>query len=218
MTPDDYEQHMSAVGQAQAAAFLTKSLLRTAALPAGSRVTIVGAGTGQVLDYLDAGILRPFRLTFTDLNPRFLEVLRSRLARHRLQATVIEDDIERTRLDAEPDLIVASLVLEHIDWLRGVKALTGLHPAMCGLVLQENPPGMDSAVTPGRKLPPSMAEAMTIAHPTLIPRDRVIEAMEKAGFRCRFAESVPVADQKRLIGLLFQGRANSRSRPRPPGS
>lgn len=211
VTPEDYEQHMAAVGQAQAAASLTRSLLGAAALPARSRVSIVGAGTGQMLDYLDARVLRPFRLTFTDLNPTFLEVLRSRLTRRRLTATVIEDDLERTRLAAAPDLVLASLVLEHIDWRVGVKALAGLRPRLCGLVLQENPPGMETAVTPGRKLPPSMAKGMAIAHPTLIPRDQVIEAMARAKFRCRFAETVAVADDKRLVGLLFQ---NSRATPR----
>ena len=212
VSPEDYERHMAAVGQAQAAASLTGSLLEAAALSARSRVTIVGAGTGQLLEYLDAQVLRPYRLTFTDLNPRFLGVLRARLTEHHLEAAVIEDDLEQTRLSSAPDLVLASLVLEHIDWRLGVRALTSLHPRFCGLVLQENPPDMVSAVTPGRELPPSMAEAMSVAHPTLIPRDHVITAMARADYRCRFTKSISVADRKRLVGLLFKPTGRSAGR------
>ena len=209
VTPEDYERHMADVGQAQAAALLTRSLVRAASLPEGARVVVVGAGTGQMLDYLEAGLLRPFRLTFTDLNPSFLVVLRKRLSRHHLEATVVEDDLERTRLERGSDLILATLVLEHIDWRHGVKVLTGLRPLACGIVIQENPPGMASALTPGRKVPKSFAKAMEIAHPTLIPRDSLIEAMAHARYPCRFAESIPVADRKRIIGMLFRQGAKA---------
>ena len=204
VTAGDYETHMAAVGQAEAAASLTRSLLRAASLRTGGRVTIVGAGTGQFLDYLDDRVLRPFRLTFTDINSAFLEILRKRLRRHGLTASVLEDDIERSRLPSSPDLLLASLVLEHIDWRAGVKAIAGIRPRFCGLIVQENPPGMDSALTPGRTVPPSIAEAMTLAHPSLIPRRRLTEAMARVQFRCEFVEAVPVADRKQLIGLLFR--------------
>ena len=212
VTPEDYERHMAAVGQAQAAAALTRSLVQAAHLSPGDRLEVVGAGTGQMLDFLDPDLLRPFRLVFSDLNPRFLQVLRKRLADHRLEGTVVEDDIEKTKLAPHADLVLASLLLEHLDWKEGVKALAGMHPGACGIVLQENPPGMASAVTPGRPLPPSMAEAMAFAHPVLVPKDRLIEAMDQAGYRCRFTESVSVADGKHLVGLLFESRRNPKLR------
>ena len=221
VTPEDYERHMAAVGQAQAAASLTQSIIGAASLRAGSRVTIVGAGTGQLMDYLDARALHPFRLTFTDINPAFLKMVQERLSRHRLTASVLVDDLERTRLPSSPDLLLAALVLEHIDWRAGVKAIARIRPKFCGFVLQENPPGMDSALTPGRKVPPSIAEAMTVAHPTLVPRREVIRAMARAKFRCEFAESVPVADRKQLIGLLFRalgGRSPAKADVTPSAS
>jgi hypothetical protein len=203
VTAADYEQHMAAIGQAQAAAALTCYILESAALPEGARVVIAAAGTGQMLDYLDPAILRPYRLICTDLNATFLARLKERLARAGLQAEVLEDDIERTRLEPGPDLILATLLLEHIDWRRGVDVLIGLRPGLCGIILQENPPGMETAVTPGRPVPPSLAEAMREAHPTLVPRPELEAAFAARGYQCRQAQAEEVADGKRLVALLF---------------
>jgi hypothetical protein len=192
VTAEDYEAHMAAIGQAQAAAELTRWLLAAAALPGGSRITIAGAGTG---------------LACSDLNPAFLAVLRGRLARHGLAAEILEDDIEQTRLAPGPDLLLATLLLEHIDWRRGVEAFAGLRPGCCGIVIQENPPEMASAVTPGRRLPPSIAKAVETAHATLVPRDQLSDAMAAKGYACRESAVRDVADGKRLVGLLFCGPA-----------
>jgi SAM-dependent methyltransferase len=205
VTPDDYEQHMAAIGQAQAAAELTGCVFDFASLPAGSRVTIAGAGTGQMFDFLDAAVFRPYRLTCTDLNPAFLARLGERLARHGLEARIVEDDIERTALEPEPDLLLATLLLEHIDWRRGVEVFAGLRPRRCGIILQENPPGMSTAVTPGRPLLPSIAKAVEAGHPALVPRGELIQAKAARGYRCLKTDVRKVADGKRLVGLLFAG-------------
>src|SRR5581483_1717950 len=117
--PDDYEQHMASIGQAQAAARLTTQIIAWAQLAPGSRITVAGAGTGQMLDHLDAAGVQPFRLVFSDLNSTFLARLSVRLKTHRLEAEVVKDDIEQTRLKPEPDLLIATLLLEHIEWKRG---------------------------------------------------------------------------------------------------
>lgn len=206
VTADDYDEHMARIGQAQAGADLACHLLRSAAPPAGGRVVIAGAGTGQTLDFVDPALFRPYRLTFTDLNPAFLACLARRMARHGLVATVLEDDIERTALELAPDLLLATLLLEHIDWRCGVEALTGLRPVACGIVIQENPEGMTSAVTPGRPIPPSIARAMEIAHPTLIPRDELLAAFATRGYVCKDTCVREVADGKKLVGLLLVRR------------
>lgn len=203
VTADDYEAHMAAIGQAQAGAELTRWLIESAAPRAGGRIVIAGAGTGQMLDYLDAEVLRPYRLTCSDLNPSFLARLRQRLASHGLEAETVEDDIEQTCLAAQPDMLLATLLLEHVDWRKGVAALAGLQPRACGIVVQENPPEMASAVTPGRRLPASIAKAVETAHPTLVPRGELVAAMAELGYRCRATEVREVADGKRLVGLLF---------------
>ncbi len=205
VTPDDYEEHMASIGQAQAAADLTRHLIELASLPAGSAITIAGAGTGQMFDFLDPSVFRPFRLTCADLNPAFLARLRERLARHGLGAEIVADDIERTNLEPGCHLLLAALLLEHIDWRRGVEVLAGLRPGACGIILQENPPEMTAAVTPGRRLPPSIAEAVKTGHPALVPREELIQAMTAHGYRCRESAFREVADSKRLAGLLFEG-------------
>lgn len=203
VTAEDYEEHMASIGQAQAAAELTHHLIRSASLRPGSRITIAGAGTGQMFDFLAPTVFGPHRLTCADINPGFLAQLRERLARHGLEAEILEDDIEQTALIPGPDLLLATLLLEHIAWPSGVEALARLRPRVCGIVLQENPPNMTTAVTPGRRLPPSIAKAVETAHPTLVPRDGLIIAMTEKGYACRQIEVREVADGKRLAGLLF---------------
>ena len=204
VTAEDYEEHMRAIGQAQAAAALTQWLVAAAALGKGARLTVAGAGTGQMLEFLDAGVLQNYRLTFSDLNPVYLAHLRERLARYGLEAVAVEDDFEETRLEAGMDLLLATLLLEHIDWRRGVESIAGLRPRWCGIAMQENPPGMTSAVTPGRRIPPSLAKAMETAHATLLVREELVAAMAGRGFGLQGSAERDVADGKRLVALLFR--------------
>ncbi|HXY47461.1 MAG TPA: class I SAM-dependent methyltransferase [Thermoplasmata archaeon] len=212
VTPEDYDRHMETIGQAGASADLVAQFLSWTHLPGGSNVVIVGAGTGWMLDHSDLASLRELRLTFTDLSPRFLNKLRERVGAHRLTADVLEDDIEATKLPSGMDLLIASLVLEHIDWMRGAASITGLSPRFIGVVLQENPPGMTTSITPGRPLPPSISEASKIALSHLVPKGEIVAEFERLGYPCDRETSRVVADGKRLIGYLF-GRG-PRLRPR----
>lgn len=203
ISADDYETHMAAIGQAQAAAALTEWLLREARLGANSRITIAGAGTGQMFEFLDGAIFLPHQLTCADLNPVFLARLRQRLTKPRLDAAIIQDDLENTQLAPGADLLLATLVLEHIDWRAGIRSIRQLRPRMCGIILQVNPPEIRSAVTPGRALPPSMRAAAETCHPALLPARELISSFEAGGFSCRARNSIEVADRKELQALLF---------------
>lgn len=203
VTVEDYDAHMAAIGQAQAAAALTGKIIECAEPLVGGRLVVVGAGTGQMLDFLDAAQFRPFRITCTDLNRRFLVRLEERLAQYGLTATVFEDNIEQTSLESGPDLLLATLLLEHIDWRMGVEAIAKLCPAACGIIMQENPPGMTSALTPGRRVPASIAKAMNTAHPTLVPQDELLAAFHARSYGLTASWQQEVADGKRLIALLF---------------
>ena len=194
---------MASIGQAQAAAELTGRLIELASLAAGSRITIAGAGTGQMFDLLDPAVFRPYRLTCADLNPVFLARLGSRVAARGLDAEIVMDDIEETALKPEPGLLLAALLLEHIDQRRGVEAFAGLRPRACGIIFQENPPGMTAAVTPGRRLLPSIARAVEVGHAQLVPSEDLVQTMAARGYVCRERAVREVADGKRLIGLLF---------------
>lgn len=202
VTAEDYEEHMAAIGQAQAAAALTVELIQKAALHEGSRLVIAGAGTGHMFDFLDIDLLRPFHLICTDLNPTFLARLRARLFTRGFGAQIVADDLEHSALLMHPEFLLATLLLEHIDWHRGVEAITALQPAACGIIIQENPPGMTAAVTPGRRIPASMA-AFKIAQPKLVPHDEMLSAFEAQGYHPVFSNSREVADSKRLVSTLF---------------
>lgn len=203
VTGEDYEQHMAAIGQAEAAAALTAEMIRHAALQAGARLVVAGAGTGQMFDFLDAALFRPFRLICTDLNATFLTRLRNRLLRQNINALVFADDIERTALPEGPDFVLVVLLLEQIDWRNGIETIAALRPNACGIVIQENPPGMVSAVTPGRSIPASMAEAFQTVQPNLVPRDGLCSAFETRGYRCAVTNAREVADGKRLVSMMF---------------
>jgi hypothetical protein len=113
-------------------------------------------------------------LTRTDLNPKFLAGLRERLVRHDLSTLLLADDIENTALPEGPDFLLATLLMEHIDWRKGVEVVDALRPAARGIIIQENPTGMTSAVAPGRRIPASMAAAVQIAQPKLVPHDELV--------------------------------------------
>jgi hypothetical protein len=200
---EDYDEHMAAIGQAQAAAALTVELIQKAALQDGSRLVIAGAGTGHMFDFLNIDVFRPFHLICTDLNPTFLARLRARLFTRGLGVQAVADDLVHTALVVHPDFLLATLLLEHIDWREGVQAITALHPAACGIIMQENPPEMTTAVTPGRRIPPSIAAAVKIAQPKLVPQDEVLSEFEARGYHRLFSNCQEVADAKRLVSMLF---------------
>jgi hypothetical protein len=157
-----------------------------------------------MFELLDPAILREHRLTGADLNPVFLTRLSERVARCGLRGEIVEDDIERTAVQPEPDLLLATLLLEHIDWQCGVKVFAGLRPGACGIILQENPQGMTAAVTPGRCVPPAIARAVETGHPTLVPKEDIAQAMRVQGYVCCANANQDVADGKRLVALLFR--------------
>jgi hypothetical protein len=211
LTGEDYDEHMAAIGQAQAAAELTSALIQDADLSTGSRVVIAGAGTGQMFGLLNPALFQPFALICTDINAKFLGRLRERLLRHNLNAVLLADDIERTSLREAPDLLLAVLLLEQLDWRNGVEAIAALGPARCGIVIQENPPGMTSAVTPGRPVPASIAAAFEGAQPKLVPREELLAGFSARGYRCPRTCAREVADGKRLVSLLFEETDCSRN-------
>jgi SAM-dependent methyltransferase len=207
VTAADYDEHMAAIGQADAAAALTADLIRHADLRPGARVVIVGAGTGQMFELLDPDLFRPFRLICTDLNRKFLARLRDRVTARHLSALILADDIERTALGDRPDLLLASLLLEHIEWRKGVQAITALRAAACGIIIQENPTGMTAAVTPGRRVPDSIASAVQSGQPRLIDGRELLGAFKDRAYECFFKRTRDVADGKRLTAMLFRANA-----------
>jgi SAM-dependent methyltransferase len=199
VTPDDYEVHMAAIGQAQANASLVRDLLQHIAIPAGSRVLIAGAGSGQMFDYISSEVFNPYRLLCSDISPRFLARLRERL-----NCETVLDDVEDSRLEPGFGVIILVLVLEHVDYRKALTSLSGLAPERFIIVIQVNPSSMTSALSPGRTMPGTMRVFAEETPPRLVPFNELSEELGKYGFHLERRQEVLVADDKKMIGLVFQ--------------
>lgn len=194
---EDYEQHMAAIGQAQANAEHVREFLTLAAPPPGARLLIAGAGPGQMFEHLDPRVFAPYRTVFSDINPRFLVRLRERCP----GALCVVDDIERSALAGPVYAVMETLMLEHVDWRRGLSALAGLRAEYLYLVVQRNPPEMASAMTPSRT-PPGTMRIFAQAHPRLLEMEELRAALCGEGYRVVSEHPRPVADGKTMLGLL----------------
>ena len=136
----DYDAHMAGVGQAQVNARIVGSFIdRWLNRPA--RVLVAGAGTGQLSDYAGDRVFEGLDVLFTDISPGLLDRLRARVATCSFKSVAIQiDDLEDTRIEGSVDAAIVVLVLEHIDWRRGVASLVRVGPRHCLVVIQRNPP------------------------------------------------------------------------------
>jgi len=203
VTAEDYDRHMAAIGQAAATAELLMNLLGQIPPSPRRRVLLLGGGTGWMFEHADVSPLVRVRLTVTDINAGFLELLRRRARSRGIEPEIVVDDLEDTRLAPGREVVLASLLLEHIDWRKGVAAIARLSPRSVVLVIQENPPGMSTSVTPGRTLPDSIARASLISSSRLVPRTELVAEFEGRGYRLIVEERRAVADSKTMVGLLF---------------
>jgi hypothetical protein len=203
VTPDDYETHMAAVGQAQANAALVAEYLQAQPPSRHASVLFAGAGTGQMFDYVSPAMLLPFSITFTDINARYLNRLRTRLAdTPGLRYSTVVDDLERTTLSRRFDLVLAVLFLEHLDWRAAITTLCNLTERELFFVIQENPPDDAMAITAIRDIPETM-KIFTHVHPTLVPSADLQSEMKRQGFRRTYSAQKPVADGKKMQALAF---------------
>ena len=208
MLADDLDAHMAAVGQAQANAALVETMMTTGEAPERRTVLFAGAGTGQMFDYVSGSFLAPYRVTFTDINATFLDRLRERLASASLNYETVVDDIEDSKLSGPFGLAVVVLVLEHVEWQKALRSLAAFQPEIMHLVVQQNPPDLGTAITPGRTLPPSIARASEQAHPVLVEPDAIRSFLAGEGYVLVRRFERPVPDAKTMIGLMFSRQAD----------
>ena len=203
VTPEDYEQHMDNIGQAQANAELSARLLQP--FPQG-RLLVAGAGPGQMLEH---GLrLDRFNLTFTDVNAVFLDRLRTRLAAQGFGAEAVLDDLTASQLTLQFDAALIVLVLEHVDWRRALHTLARLATHWL-IIIQRNPAGMPTAVTPGVLPPGTMQRFAADCRPHLVPEEDLTAAALGLGYGLEARVEQPVRDGKAMIGLHFQRRTIS---------
>jgi len=198
--PEDYERHMASMAQPQANGDLLAELFRGHPPPDGSPILFPGAGTGQVFDYFPVGQLAPYEITFTDINPEFLERLRERIAGHASACPrVCVDDIEAPSVRGPFDLAIVILVLEHVDWRRAVAGLCAIAARVVTIIQQ------DPAEVRQRPLPGSMAVLGEVAS-GLIDRDALAAAFADRGFELARESFRDVPDGKRMLALDFTRR------------
>jgi len=203
ITAEDYEAHMAAIGQAQANAALVAEYLQTHPPSRHASLLFAGAGTGQMFDYVSPEILLPFNATFTDINAGYLNRLRTRVARTPvLRYSTVVDDLEQTTLSRQFDLVLAVLLLEHVEWRGALASLCRLTERELFVVIQENPPDKTMALTAIRAVPETMKVFMEV-HPSLIPGADLQSEMKKHGFRRTYAAHKLVADGKKMLALGF---------------
>jgi ubiquinone/menaquinone biosynthesis C-methylase UbiE len=199
---EDYDAHMAAIGQAQANASLVAEYF-VALPPPGAEVLFLGAGTGQMFDFVSPSFLAHYRTTFADINFAFLDRLRQRLSGFKeIRYTTVEDDIEQSALKPGFDLIVAVLLLEHVDWRKAVATMCRLAVGRILVVTQENPQQLASAMTPSREVPGTM-KVLRELHPELIPRQALRKEFRSAGFTLAYETEKIVADEKKMIASGF---------------
>jgi hypothetical protein len=206
VTGEDLDQHLARVGQAQVNARLLVELLAASSLRADAELLLAGVGTGQLFDYADVAALARYRLTCTDINASFLAALKTRLrATPQLRVSVILDDLETTQLRGPFDAAAAILVLEHIEWRKGVAALVELRPAWIFLVIQRNE-ATPEMVPMQRDLAPSIRAFGQVARPTPVAEADLTAALAASGYTLDQRHERPVPDRKTMLGLAYRGR------------
>ena len=201
---EDYEAHMAAVGQAEANAQLVAEYFRMEPPPTDASILFLGAGTGQMFEFISPSILIPCQTTFADINDGYLKVLSERLRTTKgLRYTTVVDDVEDTRLRAVFDTVLAVLLLEHVDWRKAVSAIAHLATSRAFVIIQENPPTLATAMTPAREVAGTM-QVFREVHPTLIPREELEAEFVRKGFVQRCLLEKAVADDKKMIAIGFE--------------
>ena len=205
ISASDLDDHMHQVGQAAANAALLHSWLSVATGKGRKSLLIVGGGTAQFLDYVPATTFAQFSVTFSDINPAFLERARERCSLAELaNIHFVIDDIEATQLTEQFDIIAIVLVLEHIDWRSGMQNIKRLAPDRLHIIIQHNPDSQACAFAPQRKLNASMQAFADTARPNLIAPDELIGFLRQLGYQLEARDERPVLDRKMMIGLSFK--------------
>lgn len=201
--PDDYEKHMAAVGQAQANAKLVEEYFAKAVLNPNDSILFLGAGTGQLFNFVSPAFLLPYQTTFTDINSSYLKWLSERLKNAAdLRFSTVVDDVEQSHLTGTFPLVLAVLLLEHVDWRKAVAALCKLSSNAVFVVIQENPPNLPTAYTPNR--PSGTMKIFAEVHPTLIPSAELEAEFSTHTFKKNYAAERTVADGKKMLALGFE--------------
>ena len=203
ITAEDLDQHMANIGQAAANAKLVVRMMRESPLKRNGRLLVPGCGTGQMFDFVEPNQIGEYFFTFTDLNPLYLEELKRRLLRFPdVDYAVNADDLEETKLRGHYDGVLAVLLLQHIEWKKGIESMLGFNPERLYLIIQEQE-SEGHAMTRTRDLPASIKMFSEIANPSLVLRDELTEYLGQRAYSLSETYECVVPDNKTMVGVVF---------------
>jgi SAM-dependent methyltransferase len=193
---DEYEAHMSAVGQTAA---LRAMFFRVYSERKPRRLAVLGCTTGGDLQLVDPSATEV--AVGVDINPAYLEIARGRLTALGERLQLVEGDVLRVDLPrAGFDLVHAALVLEYVDPLLLFKRIAGwLAPGgVCSVVTQSPTPDA-----------PAVGETAFLSLRTLASRMRLRDARQvqtlagQCGLRLVREHATEVAG-KSLVSSTFR--------------
>jgi hypothetical protein len=116
--------------------------------------------------------------------------------------TVVED-VEQTQLSQGYSVVLAVLLLEHVNWRRAVVTMCALAEQAAFVVIQENPPGLATALSPNRTIAGTMKVFLEV-HPQLVSRESLEAEFSSNGFLKNYEAEKNVSDGKKMVALGFQ--------------
>jgi SAM-dependent methyltransferase len=193
---DDYEAHMSAVGQSAA---LRDLFGRVYAEVRPARLAILGCTTGSDLELVDPAMTEV--VAGVDLNPDYLDIARARWGALGPRLHLVRGDVLQAELPPGPyDLVHAALLLEYVEpnaLLRRIHQW--LSPdGTCSLVTQDPAPGVGAVSSTGYESLQSLRHLIALR-----TAEEVAHLADHAGFRLVSRQAVRWPTGKSLTHSIF---------------
>jgi hypothetical protein len=204
VTPEYLDIHMAVIGQAESNAKIILKMFLEFPLPNDSKLLVAGCGTCQMFDYFEPQKIGKLQFVFSDINPFFLELVKKRLKKYsKIKYKLVVDNVESSRLKEKIDGILAVLLLEHIEWKKGIDSFVKLKPKKIYLIIQEQN-DRKGFVTTKRKLRPSIEEFTKIANPKLVDKKELTNYLKTFNYNLSLCINNSVPDNKLMVGLVFE--------------
>lgn len=200
----ELDGHLNDLGQAEVNAHLSKRMLEKVAIPKNGKLLVHGCGTGQILDFIPLQTFSKYNTTFADINREYLKMLNNRLkAKNCSNIKSIIDDAENSSLNEDFHGILSVLLLEQIDWKKGIDNKIKLNPENIYLIIQEQNSSVNT-ITVSLKSRKSIKKFSEMAKPVLVPRGELTDYLESFGYKLVDTEEVDVPNSKKMVGLIYR--------------
>jgi ubiquinone/menaquinone biosynthesis C-methylase UbiE len=201
---DDYEAHMSAVGQSQA---LDDAFSRVYGERRPARLAVLGCSTGRDFEQVDPTVTEV--VVGVDINSGYLELARRRAAALGPRLHLVCADVLEAKLPSAPyDLVHAALLLEYVEPASLLGRIFGwLSPGgACSLITQEPVVGVAAVSRTGYESLQGLS-----GHMSLRSAHEVAALAADAGLELVSTRVVSVLNGKRLVSALFERARGSAS-------